>query len=103
MPPSESESLMNELVGAANVNALWDALANINVQKAKASVKSDKENILLYIARSTSFDAVNEEVRRRLTECFAENMELRAEIELVKISPLVSAGSPETVDVARLA
>ena len=67
--PGREKSRMSKMVlsGAHGVEALFRALARIDIETAEASVQEDKENILKIIAdQPNGFHAVNSTVRERL-------------------------------------
>jgi len=67
MPPRESEDMRKTLMtGGAGNHELWEALQNVKIEEAQASVQVDKERILKLIEDTIGFHALNSTVTKCL-------------------------------------
>jgi len=67
MPPRESDDMRKTLMtGGAGNHELWEALQNVKIEEAQASVQADKERILQLIQDTIGFHALNSTVTKCL-------------------------------------
>lgn len=59
MPPREKESLMTALKDGTGLQEIWEALMRLDIQKASASVESDRQSIFRMIEEKGGFDQIN--------------------------------------------
>jgi len=73
LPPSESSDFLTSLKeGCQGLDALWNALEQLDVRRAEASIPSDREQILRQIESGPGFAAVNHQLRTKLHSWFVE-------------------------------
>eukprot|EP00443_Scrippsiella_acuminata_P009116 CAMPEP_0115362256 /NCGR_PEP_ID=MMETSP0270-20121206/102614_1 /TAXON_ID=71861 /ORGANISM="Scrippsiella trochoidea, Strain CCMP3099" /LENGTH=280 /DNA_ID=CAMNT_0002784827 /DNA_START=21 /DNA_END=861 /DNA_ORIENTATION=- len=73
LPPHESTDFLKAFSeGSGELDTLWEALRHIDVRNAKASVPSDKDQILNQIASGPGYSVVNQRVREKLHSWFIE-------------------------------
>jgi len=71
MPPDQASSLCNALEKGSHSAGMWEALEQIHVEHAEASVSSDLERILKLVEAGPGFRRVNDVVKERLLQWFA--------------------------------
>jgi len=77
MPPAEACDFAQELKQPSNasdsgINALWAALKDIHVEKAEASVQSDKDHILQLVREGVGYGQLDSAVLGKLGAWFTE-------------------------------
>ena len=81
--PPESMQSIQAAIGSGNVNFVKENLTQIDVESAKASVPEDETKVKLLIQKHSSFDSVNEAVKKSMRKCCATAFE-----ELLKVQTL---------------
>ena len=75
MPPQEARSFATS-ISSGNVQNMWDALKNIKIENADASVEEDKVNIFRAVEDGPGYFRLNEAVRSRLQKWVIESGEI---------------------------
>ena len=81
--PPESMQSIQAVIGSGNVHFVKENLTQIDVESAKASVPEDETKVKLLIQKHSSFDSVNEAVKKSMRKCCATAFE-----ELLKVQTL---------------
>jgi tetratricopeptide (TPR) repeat protein len=98
MPPAEAADMRKTLTsGPINNPKLWEALQNVKIEHAQASVQEDKDRILQLISSSTGFHALNSTVVTCLRKWIVDTCQ---EI-LSNLDEELEAGSIGQQDLAR--
>ena len=69
VPPRERKKMSNVLFASGRIDALYNALANISVQSARATIEEDRIRIMAILEKSIDdIDEVNNMVAKHLRE-----------------------------------
>ena len=73
--PPESMQSIQAAIGSGNINFVKGSLTQIDVESAEASVPEDETKVKLQIQKHSSFDSVNEAVKKIMRKCCATAFE----------------------------
>ncbi|CAK9068670.1 Tartrate-resistant acid phosphatase type 5 (TR-AP) (Tartrate-resistant acid ATPase) (TrATPase) (Type 5 acid phosphatase) (Uteroferrin) (UF) [Durusdinium trenchii] len=82
LPPVEMKRFSGTIHDGVLDKHLWASLEQLDVQRADASVASDKENILRIVADGVGFDCLNQVVRQQLLRWLATSATWEAQQQM---------------------